>query len=105
MEQDFGLTPGQLETLLQILRNNASVFTDAGIFGSRASGTYKPNSDIDLVIYGKITERDLGRIAGLLSESSLPFTVDLVAYNSLPAGSLKDRIDADVKLLPLAGLK
>lgn len=62
-------------------------------FGSRATGTAKPHSDLDLAI---VAPRPLGlaREAALreaFEESDLPFRVDVVDWCGLPSG-LQERI-------------
>jgi len=70
-----------------------------GLFGSRSTGLYRPNSDIDLVIYGSIDEKTMDRIFTLLNDSNLPIKVDLQVYDLIEYSPLKDHIDANVMLL------
>ncbi|MFV0341465.1 MAG: nucleotidyltransferase domain-containing protein [Anaerocolumna sp.] len=52
------------------------------IFGSRAKGTYRENSDIDIVVYGtNIDKLLLYKLYELLEENApYPFFVDIVHY-------------------------
>ena len=50
----FGLEEKIIEGIKRVLRENSSV-TRALIFGSRARGDYKYNSDIDLAVYSAET--------------------------------------------------
>jgi predicted nucleotidyltransferase len=50
------------------------------LFGSRATGTAKKFSDVDLLIYAKrpISFRQMRQLKDAFSESRLPFRVDVV---------------------------
>ena len=65
------------------------------IFGSRAKGTARPGSDIDLAISGKkCSERTALDIAGYLNEEvPFPYFVDVVYYDGLKHPDLKAHID------------
>ena len=70
-----------------------------GLFGSRSTGLYRPNSDIDLVVYGSIDEKTMDRMFTLLNDSNLPIKIDLQVYDLIEYSPLKDHIDANVILL------
>ena len=59
---DHGLNKKQLQSIQSIISDYVSVIDKVVIFGSRATGTYKNYSDIDLVLYGKIEELGYGQI-------------------------------------------
>ena len=65
------------------------------IFGSRALGTYKPGSDIDLAVEGRlITLDDLLSIRIKLDNLMLPYRFDLVDYKQLTDDApLKEHIE------------
>lgn len=52
------------------------------LFGSRANGTFKPHSDIDLVIMGDemLSVTTMRILRDALDDSDLPFQVDLVEW-------------------------
>lgn len=60
---------------------------DAWVFGSRAVGPAKPHSDLDLVLVGeRLLEADtLAAVVEALSESDLPFKVDVLDWHATPA--------------------
>jgi predicted nucleotidyltransferase len=89
-----GLTLQQIEVIAAILRPYADKIKTVGLFGSRAQGTYRSNSDIDMVIKGEMTKADIDRLYTLFDESSLPFKVDVNAYDLIDYPPLKDHIDA-----------
>lgn len=64
------------------------------IFGSRAKGNYRPGSDIDLAIEGKLcTKKTAYKLSVLLNEKlPIPYHVDVVCLNELDQNSLKEHI-------------
>ena len=64
----YGLTERDLAHILSALRQFPQI-EQALIFGSRAKGTCKTGSDVDLAIKGKaITYQDVTRLSDLLNE-------------------------------------
>lgn len=61
------------------------------VFGSRAQGTAKKTSDLDLCIKGKdlISLKLLADLRDDFSESNLPYKVDVVAWYSISEGFKK----------------
>lgn len=55
------------------------------VFGSRANGTAKPYSDIDLAVISKdgLDRNKLWELREAFEESDLPFCVDIVEYDKL----------------------
>jgi type I restriction enzyme S subunit len=95
--------PGVEEPVLEAL---ATLLSPLGceyrlsLFGSRARGTWKPASDIDLLVEGQgpIPLKLLAQIETGLAESSLPLKVDLVdARRASPA--FLDSIAPDLRSL------
>lgn len=89
-----GLSSAQLQILRKILMPFAQHIECVGLFGSRATGCYRSNSDIDIVIYGNIDEKTIDHLFTVLNDSSLPFKIDLQAYNNIVYPPLRDHIDA-----------
>lgn len=81
MTKPIEVAPGDLATVLQILRGHVP---DRQVlaFGSRVSGTAKPFSDLDLVIMGEdpVAPRALAALNEAFDESDLPFKVDVVEW-------------------------
>lgn len=75
------MSPEHSAAIRDILAPFAAKIERVAIFGSRATGRARENSDIDLVIYGSLNERDVDRIWTLFDESALAVTVDVIAYN------------------------
>ena len=65
------------------------------LFGSRAKGSHKPGSDVDLAIKGSgLGYDDPIRLAVILNEElSLPYFFDVVHYESIAEQPLLDHID------------
>lgn len=57
----------------------------AVLYGSRANGTYKNGSDIDLTLHGGVdlTLNVLYRIANDLDDLFLPYTIDLSIFHDI----------------------
>ncbi|MGD8400938.1 MAG: nucleotidyltransferase domain-containing protein [Bacillota bacterium] len=90
----FGLRPTDLE----YIRAAVSRFPEiekAVIFGSRAKGTSKPGSDVDLAIWGGgISLTTVARLHALLEdESPMPYFFDIVDYTHLGQAALREEID------------
>jgi len=65
----------------------------AVLFGSRAKGVAKPNSDIDLAIEGLNNDLDLARLAMALDDLPLPWRFDLQRIESIISKPLKEHIE------------
>ena len=77
---ELQLPAAQLEALRPILASRLPVGAKIQVFGSRATGIrLKPHSDLDLLIVGqeKLPLLLLGDLREALSESNLPFSVDI----------------------------
>ncbi len=96
----FGLRDGDIKFILETVKKYNDIEA-VGIYGSRANGNYKHNSDIDIVLYGeKITLYTLSELTELLEEHSpYPYFVDIKVYNNIQDGIFKDEIDDNVKII------
>jgi len=65
----------------------------ARLFGSRALKRHRPESDVDLALYGDVDEVLASRIAGELDELPLPYTFDVCAYSHVRSQPLRAHID------------
>ena len=96
---NHGLTDGQLRIITDIMRPFTDKITTVGLFGSRATGTYRDNSDIDIVLYGHLSEADIDRLYTIFEESSLPLKVDVTAFDLIDYPPLKAHIMAVMRPL------
>jgi predicted nucleotidyltransferase len=79
----LGLRLEQIGKILEPLRQTTQV-QEAFVFGSRAKGTYKAGSDIDLAVKGKnIKPNDLLDLHNALDELDLPYKIDLINYDKI----------------------
>ncbi len=89
----YGLTNKQFklieDTIIACIEIEKAV-----IFGSRAQNTFKPSSDIDLVIFGKdINNNVINKLSSQLDELPLPFMFDVINFKDISNLSLKSKID------------
>lgn len=94
MNNRFGITERSYNFIVSFLKTKPQI--DAVIlFGSRAKGNYKKGSDIDLAIKGEKCSPELAiDIESFINEEiPVPYTVDVVDYNSLKKKELKEHID------------
>lgn len=90
---EFGLPAATLDAIRRILGEVPAV-KKAVIYGSRAKGTHRPGSDIDLTLFGDALDLDtLGRIAARLEESPIPYQVDLSIFTLIDHAGLRDHIE------------
>lgn len=95
----FGLSKKQLHLILRVI-NKFEEIEKVLIFGSRARGTNKPGSDIDLALVGdKLNSLLIIRVSSALDDLPLPFLFDMINYNEIKNELLKKKIDAEAKLL------
>ena len=88
----FGLDEATINAIKGVLKKYPQV-TEARIFGSRALGTQRPNSDVDIVLYGKLEDKIVAILKFDLEQLSTPYTYDVVAYQTIEHPQLKDHID------------
>lgn len=79
MSNHFGISASSYNQLIGYFQANSKV-ERVVIFGSRAKGSYKVGSDIDLAIYGSgITALDVMDISSTLNEElPIPYKIDVV---------------------------
>ena len=90
----YGLEKQDWETIRDILKRTKT--TRAILFGSRAKGTYRPGSDVDLAIDGD--EREASYL--LNEETPLPYSFDVINLEKLSSESLRKHIErVGIKIL------
>jgi hypothetical protein len=62
------------------------------IFGSRARGDYKKNSDIDIAVFGDVSEQDKFLILNEFDLINMQYTIDIVFMKNIEKQSLIDSI-------------
>jgi len=91
---NFGISDSDLAYIVSALAKFDEI-ERASIFGSRAKGTHKPGSDIDIALYGDRVNFDtISKLHSLLEdESPMPYRFDIVDYSHLTHENLKSHID------------
>ncbi len=78
----YGLSNRTLQKIQSVLSHYPQV-ERAILYGSRATGTYRNGSDIDLTLYGDaLTHSILSRIDTELDDLLLPYTIDLSIFDT-----------------------
>lgn len=63
------------------------------LYGSRAMGTYKPGSDIDISLIGKdLTQELVWKVSDALEDMLLPYVFDISLYETIDNPGLKEHI-------------
>lgn len=90
---EHGLSSRQLATVRRVLEPWADRITAVEVFGSRATGAWRPNSDLDLLLHGDLDDRTIDRLWTLFHESNLPFAVDVTCYDLTTHEQLREHMD------------
>ncbi len=94
----FGL-PDETITLICHLLARYPQIEQVKIYGSRATGTYEPGSDIDLAVYAPTGDSFLtAQLLADLDELPTPYLFDVTDYYRLTHLPLKENIDRDGRL-------
>lgn len=89
---NHGLSESAVERIQGVLAHFPEV-EKAVLYGSRAKGTHRPGSDIDLTLYGNgLGQTLLARIDEELDDLLLPYRMDLSLFASLTHPALLDHI-------------
>lgn len=94
MPSAIDLTTQQRLVLLSVLAEFAPQVERVDVYGSRAAGTARPGSDVDLVLAGPIDWKTCARIRGAFEESYLSMFADVAAYDLMQDGGFRDQVMA-----------
>lgn len=97
----LGLTEREENLIRRVLERHPEVF-GAKIFGSRAKGIARPNSDVDLALWGNLSRPLLATIAGELDELPLPYFFDIQDQGEIRHAPLRDHIERVGKVIYLS---
>ncbi|MCK9421045.1 MAG: nucleotidyltransferase domain-containing protein [Bacteroidales bacterium] len=91
---EFGIRDTDLQMILQVI-DRFPVIESAVIFGSRAKGTFKKGSDVDIALFGKgIDFRTTVSVGSILNEEMpMPYFFDIVNYSSICNENFRNHID------------
>lgn len=89
----IGLSADELRTMQALFEKNDRI-KEVVLFGSRALGTNKTSSDVDLALKGTI---DIDTVASLKyaleEETIMPYFFDIVNYHTIANDTLRKHID------------
>ena len=89
----FGLEQHIIDKLITVFEQHPKV-DKALVFGSRAKGNYRLDSDIDIAIKGKdLNTDDIIAISVAFEEKGINHKIDLINYHSIKEPDFKDHID------------
>ena len=92
IKNKYGLSERDLKTIFDILEKYPEV-KEVHMFGSRAKGSYKQGSDIDLAIMNPgVNPTSIMRISSAFADSSLPYKIDLVDFHTIQLNDFTDHI-------------
>jgi type I restriction enzyme S subunit len=89
----FGLEQHIIDKLITVFEQHSKV-DKALVFGSRAKGNYRPDSDIDIAIKGHgLNTDDIIAMCVAFEEKGITHKIDLINYQSIKEPDLKEHID------------
>lgn len=92
MEDNIGLTNEEMQELVAALSTQPNI-EKAIVYGSRAMGTNRKFSDVDMTLVGKnLSHSDLNQVALKIDDLLLPYEFDLSPYSSLTNKNLLEHI-------------
>jgi predicted nucleotidyltransferase len=86
------LQPAELEILRAVFARHPEI-SAVKLFGSRAKGTQRPESDVDLALWGEVDDLAAESIAAELDDLPLPYHYDVKPFASIKLQSLRDHIE------------
>ena len=95
---EFGLKQNEIASLREALASVPEV-EEAIIYGSRARGTNKVSSDIDLTLKGSLSYLQLALLDAKIDDLYLPYFVDLSLFSMLKNEDLIESIEREGKVL------
>lgn len=95
----IGLSVVDMATLAQVLARYAERIDRVSVYGSRAAGTQRDGSNLDLLLEGPIDFGEMLTLGVALEESDLALTVDLQHRRDLATISVRDTILKRCRLL------
>jgi predicted nucleotidyltransferase len=88
----FGLAAHVIQAITEVFARHPAI-ESVILYGSRAKGTYRNGSDIDLTLLGTNLEADtLYRVDRELDDLLLPYTFDLSLFKEIDNPNLLDHI-------------
>ena len=89
----FGLSDITYNKILEVIKKHDKYIFK--MFGSRARGDYKANSDIDIVVIKCIEEKEKNRIKDEIDLLDIPYSIDLIFIEEITKKELLNSIERD----------
>jgi predicted nucleotidyltransferase len=87
-----GLSSFEMDRLQSVLLTEPLI-TEVVLYGSRAKGTHRPGSDIDLTLKGaSLTTAGLMDLSSKIDDLLLPYEVDLSIFEHIDNPDLREHI-------------
>jgi predicted nucleotidyltransferase len=87
----WGLKPEVVDRMRQVFRTCPGI-AQVILYGSRAKGSHKPGSDIDLTVVGELDLGTLMRVETQLDDLLLPYKIDLSLHRQIEDSAVLDHI-------------
>jgi len=92
-DRHFGLDASVISRIIHVFEENPHV-DEVILYGSRAKGTNKPGSDVDLALKGEsLNLQQINRMSLALEDLLLPYTFDLTIYHRIDDPDLIEHIE------------
>jgi predicted nucleotidyltransferase len=91
--KNFGLRAEVLEQLNALFKSHPEIVTVV-LYGSRAKGTYRPGSDIDITVKGgQVNNSLVGKLAEEIDDLLLPYSFDISSWSQIDNPDLLSHIE------------
>lgn len=89
----YGMTDEELDLLCSLFARQKEI-EQVILYGSRAKGTHKPFSDVDITLLGVgLSRSHLNRLLADIDESSLPYFFDVSIFSKINNSDLIAQIE------------
>ena len=88
---DIGLTSSEIELMRAEFRRYPDI-AEVILFGSRAKGAHRPQSDVDLALVGVADDLMAEAVAETLEALPMPYRFDVKAHDGIKYQPLLDHI-------------
>jgi len=89
----YGIPESDLDALLSELKKNSEI-NEIILFGSRAKGTFRNGSDIDIALKGRnLKLNDILDAISVVDKLLLPYKLDLIIYTRVNEPALIEHIN------------
>jgi predicted nucleotidyltransferase len=90
--RNCGLEENELQIINSVFACHPNI-SSVKIFGSRAKGNFRSNSDVDLALFGKIDYLEAEEIKMKLDELDLPYLFDVKIFDKITNKDLRNHIN------------